>query len=306
MKVNDIIIDIGANYGGFSLEIAKRNPNKIVYAIEAELSLAQILESEASKKKLNNHIVENIAISDTEGIADFFISELGDHGTSSLLRFSKENIINDEYWAGRQDLQYTKKTTVHTKRLDSFLDTIIFNEIDFIKIDIQGFDLIALKSAGKYLSRIKAGMLEMPAICEKSLYEDNYDDLRVALNYLHDNNFIVYAIKPNDEASNEFNIFFFRNGESKEKIECDLNIKNFLYYDGKNYWHAPSHKLENPEQHIINLNMTLEQEKKKYDDLKCQFNKEKENNNKLHEKLNNIKSSFLLKVLSKLGFFKNI
>lgn len=52
--------------------------------------------------------------------------------------------------------------------------------------------------------------------------------------------------------------------------------------------------------------MTLEQEKKKYDDLKCQFNKEKENNNKLNEKLNNIKSSFLLKVLSKLGFFKNI
>ncbi|MDN0114733.1 FkbM family methyltransferase [Yersinia intermedia] len=292
MKSSNIIIDIGANYGGFSLEIAKRNPNKVVYAIEAEPSLAKKLELEATEKQLKNHKVENFAISDTEGIADFFISELGDHGTSSLLRFSKENIINDEYWAGRQDLQHTKKTSVHTKRLDTFLDEIIFNDIDFIKIDIQGLDLVALKSAGKYLSKIKAGMLEMPAVCEKSLYENNYDDLRIALNYLYENSFIVYGIKPNDEASNEFNIFFYRNGENIERIENDLNIRNFLYYDGKNYWHAPSYKLENPEQNIINLNLTLDEEKEK--------------NNELNEKLNNIKNSFFMKSLSKLGLFKNI
>lgn len=71
MKSSNIIIDIGANYGGFSLEIAKRNPNKVVYAIEAEPSLAKKLELEATEKQLKNHKVENFAISDTEGIADF-------------------------------------------------------------------------------------------------------------------------------------------------------------------------------------------------------------------------------------------
>lgn len=289
MKSNNIIIDIGANHGDFSLEIAKRNPSMIVYAIEADPFLASELQLETSNRQILNHKIENFAISDTEGIADFFISELSDHGTSSLLKFSEKNITNDEYWSVRKDLQHTKKVSVHTQRLETFLDTIVFNEIEFIKIDIQGLDLIALKSAGHYLSKIKAGMLEMPAISEKSLYENSYDDLRVALNYLYENNFTVYGIKPNDEASNEFNIFFYRNGEDKNEIERKLNIRNFLYYDGKNFWHAPSYKLESPEQNIINLNFVLNEERNK--------------NNILNKELNNIKSTFWFRVMLKLGLY---
>lgn len=52
MKQNDIIIDVGANFGGFSLEIAERNPTYNVYAIEAEPNLAAQLNENATNNGL--------------------------------------------------------------------------------------------------------------------------------------------------------------------------------------------------------------------------------------------------------------
>ncbi|MBV6821303.1 FkbM family methyltransferase, partial [Rahnella sp. PD12R] len=257
MKSKNIILDVGANYGGFSLEIAKRNPESIIYAIEAEPGLADYLKSKQNELDLPNHITECFAVCEENGKSEFYVSELGDHGTSSLLPFSQSHIDNDSYWADRKDLFHSRAVEVETKRLDTFLDTVEFKEIDFIKIDVQGLDLSVLRSAGNYLEKIRAGMLEVPAITDKSLYENTNDDMRIALNYLFENGFQVYSIKPNDEASNEFNIYFIRNGENIHEIEQELNLQNFHFYDGKNFWHAPSHKLEFPEQHIINLNAVL-------------------------------------------------
>jgi len=259
MAQKNLIIDVGANYGGFSLEIAMRNPACHVLAIEAEPFLAESLKKNAISLDLDNHEVVNFAVNEAEGEFDFYVSELGDHGTSSLLPFSNTNINEDEYWKGRTDLYHSKKFKVKAKPLEKILDNYHFDNIKFIKIDVQGLDVSVLKSAGKYLNKIHSGMLEVPSVLTKSLYDHTEEDLLAALIYLRDNNFSVYAIKPNDPASNEFNVFFIQNGLSLKEIESELNLTNFHFYDGKHFWHAPSHKLENPEQHILNLNDVMKQ-----------------------------------------------
>ncbi|MEN4804604.1 FkbM family methyltransferase [Pantoea agglomerans] len=268
MKQNDIIIDVGANFGGFSLEIAERNPTYNVYAIEAEPNLAAQLNENATNNGLENHKVINCAVNEEEGDFQFYVSELGDHGTSSLLPFSQDNITHDEYWKDRNDLHHSKSVVVHAMPLEKILDEISFNNVAFIKIDVQGLDLAVLKSSGSYLNRIQAGMLEVPSVLSKSLYDNTSEDLMSALEFLKESGFSVYAVKPNDPAANEFNVFFVKNGLDYKEIEEKLNLLNFHFYDGKHFWHAPSHKLENPEQHILNLNEVVSSLSQEVESLK--------------------------------------
>ncbi|WP_347290662.1 FkbM family methyltransferase [Kluyvera georgiana] len=298
MKRN-IILDVGANYGGFSIEIAKRNPEIPVYAIEAEPGLASFLENDTND--ISNHFVINCAVSLKEGEFDFYISEFGDHGTSSLYPFSKQHISTDPYWKHRDDLRHNKKTKVKALRLESILDGLNFIEIEFIKIDVQGMDLAVLESSGKYLKKIKAGMLEVPAVIEKSLYEETREDLLKALTFLSNHGFRVYAIKPNDPASNEFNVFFTREDIQAEEVESNLNLKHFHFYDGKNFWHVPSDKLEDPAQHILNLQAVLDQETDKKNMLEAEIRAIKsELANKINmlESLDNNKFVRILKFLN--------
>ncbi|GAB7194283.1 hypothetical protein OS31_31080 [Dickeya oryzae] len=267
-NVSDIILDLGANVGGFSLEVARRNPNIIIHAIEPYPKLADTLIQKAKDECVDNHIVHQVAISDEEGEHTFNISSESDGGTSSLLDFSKEHLQQDEYWATRIDLKYSEKIKVNTMPLEHFLDGLVFDRILFIKIDIQGLDLTALKSAGKYLSRIDAGMLEVPATKDCSLYAKTDDDLYSALKFLNENGFKIHKIKPNDPASNEFNVFFCRNELSYETLEGSLSLREMHYYDGKHYWHFPSFRQEYPEEHIVHLTNALAEAREENSQLK--------------------------------------
>lgn len=304
MIKRSLLIDVGANYGGFSLEIAKRNPTLHILAIEAEPCLAGNLTKNSESMGLSNHEVINFAINEVEGEFDFYVSELGDHGTSSLLQFSKTNINEDEYWKERTDLFHSKKFKVQATPLEKILDAYEFDQIKFIKIDVQGLDLSVLKSSGKYLSKIQAGMLEVPSVKSKSLYDDTEEDLLGALDYLKKNNFDVYAIKPNDPASNEFNVFFIQNGLSVKELEMELNLTNFHFYDGKNFWHAPSYKLENPEQHILNLNDVLKEKDDEIKKISDSLSSSSKEIVELKKELKVIKNSFSFKLLKAVKLIK--
>lgn len=248
-----IIVDVGANIGGFSLEIAMRNPKLRVYAIEPEPELIAQLNQSSQSLGTNNHIVCNFAVSDKNGAANFYVSHEGDWGTSSLLPFDNSHIKQDPYWSTRSDLVHSSVIRVDTKRLDTFLDGLEYDEIKFIKIDAQGFDLIALHSLGAHIERVHAGMIEVVGVKSSTLYVGEQNDLRSAQNYLADKGFIVYAIKPNDPAANEYNLFFHRLGVDIGSLEIELSLKKLTYYDGKNYWHHPSNKLEDVDAQLYRL-----------------------------------------------------
>lgn len=249
----DLIIDVGSNYGEFALEIAARNPWAKVLAIEPNAILSKKIKETCDLKNITNIELINYAIDKTEGTCSFHISDHADSGISSLLEFEKEKINNDPYWSNRTDLHFDRKIEVEVKRLDSILHDKKINKIRFIKIDAQGVDLNVLESLGSYLEITDAGMLEVPGTLENNLYSGETADLKKTLNTITKFGFKIYAIKPNDHAANEFNIFFCKENICWKKMEEELNLKNLNLYDGKNYWHYPSNKWEPVEARINEL-----------------------------------------------------
>ena len=72
----DIIIDIGANIGVFSLYAAGQSPGAIIYAYEPNLSNYRILKKNISKNALQSRILaHNIGVAAEKGIKKLFIAD---------------------------------------------------------------------------------------------------------------------------------------------------------------------------------------------------------------------------------------
>ena len=235
-----LCIDVGANSGDFCLEFAKRNPLIIVIAIEPIPRLANQIVERASKLNLGNLLVHQLAIDTSQGTCKLNLSLSGDYGTSSLLEFNDENLKNNEYWSKRDDLRHSETLDVNRTRLDILLEQYPDLPIKYIKIDAQGFDLKVMESLGNKINSVEAGSLEAYTSESSNLYLDVDCSVGSVCNNLQKNNLSVVAIKPNDPACNEVNVFFAKNASEYKKLEIDLNLKGIPNYDDKNFWHCPS------------------------------------------------------------------
>ncbi|HIV70897.1 MAG TPA: FkbM family methyltransferase [Candidatus Aquabacterium excrementipullorum] len=236
----DLVIDVGANQGDFALEVARRNPGLTVLAIEPIPALCQQLDERLSAEALDNVRIENVAIDTEERDAVFHVANHHDLGVSSLLPLNRQDIAKDDYWKNRADLYFDQDITVKVVPLSKVLAPVQPRSIKFIKIDAQGLDIHVLESLGSFLAITEGGMLEVPATHRNALYEGEADDLHSALTYLSGKGFEVYAVKPNDHAANEYNIFFCRKGLDPVHLEDSLQLRGIHLYDGKHYWHNPS------------------------------------------------------------------
>jgi FkbM family methyltransferase len=227
--MTNLIIDDGANLGSFALNAAQSNKNQTLIAIEPIPKLAAKLRKSAVE--LQNLVVIEGAVSSRIEQKDLFISEKSDFGTSSLLNFSAQSRI-DTYWNSRNDLVHTSSVIVECRPLSDWLEPWrnSHSVIDFIKIDIQGLDLVALKSLGSnWLNRLQAGMLEASATSLNYLYEEDSLDLHSALVHLDEMGFAPYRIEPNDEGFREYNIYFYRKGIDLESHLASINLDNPIY-----------------------------------------------------------------------------
>jgi FkbM family methyltransferase len=123
VKMGDVFIDIGANLGGYSLMAGELGCE--VHCFEPVPELVEIL-------KRNEHVfghVLPIAVSDSKGTMDFFISD-ENVGGSSLVE-------SDSGW---ESSGYSKSTKVETNTFDQLCEEGHLPEgpIKLIKIDVEG------------------------------------------------------------------------------------------------------------------------------------------------------------------------
>jgi FkbM family methyltransferase len=259
--IDELIIDVGANSGEFALTVAQRNPRVTVLAIDPIPQLCDSIRQQAVDQKLSNLWIETVAIDLTERTATFNVANHHDLGVSSLLNLNTEKISADPYWKNRADLYFDNQVTVEVKPLSMLLEPHSPKRISFIKIDAQGVDLQVLESLGAYLSITDAGMLEVPATSRHALYEGERHTLRSALEKLHNLGFEPYAIKPNDHAANEHNVFFCRPDIDPVEMEARLRLKGVHLYDGKHFWHNPgNHWLEAPKSAVQPVHQSAKNE----------------------------------------------
>lgn len=201
--------DVGANDGSSMWRFAQ-DQDSYVFAFEPTPRMIGILEGRYSHLK-NYHIVPK-AVSDTPGKQTFFISGNEDWGCSSLCKFQESETLSVK-WPGRKDFSVTDQIEVEVIRLDDFIDEqrskgVFIDQIEFFHCDVQGKDLEALMSMGKYLSIIKEGVIEMPTSHDSKLYANQRWLADDAIAFLQENNFQITKIESNDVQRNEVNIYF--------------------------------------------------------------------------------------------------
>lgn len=103
----------------------------------------------------------NALISDEEKLVDFIITNNGQ--SSSILEL-------DEHKTEHPHVVEVARVQMNTQRLDNLLDKINKDiPFNFINLDIQGNELAAIKSLGKYMEQIKYIYTEVNI---KHLYKD--------------------------------------------------------------------------------------------------------------------------------------
>lgn len=178
IKDDDIVVDIGANIGIFSIYAAKRAKRGKVYSFEPFLPHYTRLKNNIGLNKLNNITAYNLAVSNKKGKSRFFISNISS-GMHSLYRLEK-----------------TKQRSVHVKKI-SFNEFILrskIQKIDFLKLDCEGSEYDILYSLSKSnLGKIKKVSLEFEELNNE---KNNSSYLKKFLNKA---GFHVYIDKINDK-----------------------------------------------------------------------------------------------------------
>lgn len=126
IKTDSTVLDIGANYGHYAVEMAKICPTGKVYAFEPVPFTFTVLNKVLSHFKLSQISSYHTAVSDANGEIEM---------TIPLLDFGAPN--TGIAFIGASENGNSKKVSVKTLKLDDFQ---IDGRIDFIKIDIEGHE----------------------------------------------------------------------------------------------------------------------------------------------------------------------
>lgn len=169
------LIDIGANRGQFSLAAISKKPNINIFAFEP-LQRPAIIYKEIFRN--NNKVkIYDYAIGDEEKTMNMNLSSKDD--SSSLLKIAK---LQTENFPGTEKVGEEK---IKVAPLDRFLDTTKLLSPVLLKLDVQGFELQALKGTKSLFKDIDYIYCECSFI---QLYE-NQALASDVINFLYNNNF---------------------------------------------------------------------------------------------------------------------
>ncbi|MCX6164007.1 MAG: FkbM family methyltransferase, partial [Ignavibacteriae bacterium] len=156
----DLIFDIGANAGQFSIMLFKLGYYGKIVSFEPLSSAHEVLKNR-SKKFSNWAIAERCAIGDTDGEIEINISK--NSISSSALKILNEHVI------AAPKSEYIGSEKVKVYKLDSIFDKYILDEKNiFIKIDTQGFEEKILNGASESIKKAKGLLVETSLV---QLYE---------------------------------------------------------------------------------------------------------------------------------------
>ena len=138
IKTGDVVLDIGANIGYDTVLFADKVGKKgKIIAIEPDPVNFEILQKNIKENKLKNVVVVQAAIGSENKKMEIYESDenYGDH------RMWKEK--------GRKSVE------VFCRKLDDLLKELDYQKIDFIKIDVQGFEAEVIEGGKEIIEKNK-------------------------------------------------------------------------------------------------------------------------------------------------------
>jgi len=133
------VLDIGANIGYYTVLMARRVGAKgKVIAFEPNPVVFDELRTNVVLNKYENVILEKIALSDSNGYAKLYLPAKGREAHGSLK--SNETFVTKN------------EMDVKTEKLDDVLTRLCIDNVDFIKMDVEGAERLVFNGAKKLLS----------------------------------------------------------------------------------------------------------------------------------------------------------
>jgi FkbM family methyltransferase len=167
------VVDVGANVGFFSEIFCQLARKGIVYSVEPNSSLLSFLRS-ISKKYSNLEIIN---------------AAFGKHVDIQNVNFYPSKLLNIDGRTYNNRFSSHKSIIVKSMRFDTFFEN---KKIDFVKIDVQGFEGDVLSGMGEILKQKIIIYLEFWPAAIIELGSNPEDVLLI----LEKNQFIIRLIKP--------------------------------------------------------------------------------------------------------------
>lgn len=177
-RPNPVVFDVGANVGNWTQTLLQMRPDAKVYLFDPSEGCREAIR----QKNLPGITIMPCALGETAGEMPYFSSSATD-GSASLHARRDTPFENFQY---RQSL-------VPVRTLDEVIAAEKIDFVDFMKMDIEGHELFALKGARQALADGRIGALSFEFGCgninSKTFFRDFWDLLRGA-------NFVLHRITP--------------------------------------------------------------------------------------------------------------
>ncbi len=173
-KHSNVILDVGAHTGIYSIIAAKSNSSATIFSFEPHPSNFKRLEININLNKLENVHLINKAVGNTDSMVKFNIPEdnrIIDVGSVDN-KFSAMMYEGDIKW---------KPIEVQQTSIDAFRAKENLKQIDLIKIDVENYELPVFKGMERVLKQCRPYI-----VCELFQEEDKIiyiDELLKANNY---------------------------------------------------------------------------------------------------------------------------
>lgn len=140
VSVGQTVLDIGANVGLYTLLLARQvGTTGRVIAFEPGPKSYSLLVQNIALNGYTNVCAENVAVSERAGTVDLYVCRTGE---------------SDNRIAGTLNpTDNWDKMSIRSIDIDTYLDQNGIAEVDFIKMDIQGAELFALRGMEQTLRR---------------------------------------------------------------------------------------------------------------------------------------------------------
>ncbi len=142
LRPGDVVLDLGANIGTTALIFSKEvGPNGKVFAVEPVTH--NIIENNIRENHLNNITVIPKAVSDQEGKTEIEVSDFCLDSSIAKRQYTTEK----KY--------YKQKISVDLEPVDKLVERLNLKKLNFIKMDIEGVEELALKGAKDVIKKFK-------------------------------------------------------------------------------------------------------------------------------------------------------
>lgn len=173
------LFDVGANIGTHTVALSKQFGNQIkIHSFEAQRQIYYLLCGNIAINGLDNVTAHHAAVSD--GSSDTMIIDLPDYNLPN--NFGALELIKTE----RSDNKYMTKQQSEMVRVMT-IDQLN-EDIDFVKMDIEGMEHLALSGAHKTIARGRP-------ICFVEMWKT---DIEAVKRFFADLDYLAYIVNPED------------------------------------------------------------------------------------------------------------